>query len=346
MRKYIVARKNIVSVVLVLAMVITSIVCVTPKTVEAASAKLYISASSKTVDAGQSTTLKVGTKKKVLAYSKKVNGVWKDYYETEIVPTSKTVKWSTSNKKIATVSSKGKVTGKKAGTCTVTAKVGSKSYKCKVTVKRPVSKDLLEIKSVATAKNCWCGAAYRIKNNNDYTVEFAFDVKYYDENGEFINTCELDKRVVGSGETIYITANGPGEYEKAKPVIKNLKKSEYKSAIKDIEVSLNEAGDCVTVTNNSDFTVTRLRIECWRINENKQIDMVILLCDDNFSENGLKPGKSYTCKVNLPDSNWERVFGDWIQISPGLPGYIQPGKPDRMVIKEASDRVVNTITVN
>lgn len=336
MGKYIVARKNIVSVVLVLAMVITSIVCVAPKTVEAASAKRKINKTAVSVDIGKTYTLKILKWRKM------------EFYDDMIWATDNdvSVKWSTSNKKIATVSSKGKVTGKKAGTCTVTAKVGSKSYKCKVTVKRPVSKDLLVIKSVATAKNCWCGAAYRIKNNNDYTVEFAFDVKYYDENGEFINTCELDKRVVGSGETIYITANGPGEYEKAKPVIKNLKKSEYRSAIKDIEVSLNEAGDCVTVTNNSDFTVTRLRIECWRINENKQIDMVILLCDDNFSENGLKPGKSYTCKVNLPDSNWERVFGDWIQISPGLPGYIQPGKPDRMVIKEASDRVVDTITIN
>lgn len=336
MRKYIVARKTIVSLVLVLAMVIASIVCVAPKTVEAASAKRKINKTAVSVDIGKTYTLKILKWRKM------------EFYDDMIWATDNdvSVKWSTSNKKIATVSSKGKVTGKKAGTCTVTAKVGSKSYKCKVTVKRPVSKDLLEIKSVATAKNCWCGAAYRIKNTNDYTVEFAFDVKYYDENGEFITTCELDKRVVGSGETIYITANGPGEYEKAKPVIKNLKKSEYRSAIKDIEVSLNEAGDCVTVTNNSDFTVTRLRIECWRINENKQIDMVILLCDDNFSENGLKPGKSYTCKVNLPDSNWERVFGDWIQISPGLPGYIQPGKPDRMVIKEASDRVVNTITVN
>lgn len=143
-----------------------------------------------------------------------------------------------------------------------------------------------------------------------------------------------------------ITANGPGEYEKAKPVIKNLKKSEYKSAVKDIEVTLNEAGDCVTVTNNSNFTVTRLSIECWRINENKQIEMTILLRDVDFSENGLKPGKSYTCKVNQPGTNWETVFGDWIQIRPGLPGYIQPGKPDRMVIMEASDEVVNTITIN
>ena len=45
------------------------------------------------------------------------------------------VKWSSSNKKIATVSSKGKVKGKKTGKVTIIAKVGKKKYKCKVTVK-------------------------------------------------------------------------------------------------------------------------------------------------------------------------------------------------------------------
>ncbi|MBD9055729.1 MAG: leucine-rich repeat domain-containing protein [Eubacterium ventriosum] len=48
----------------------------------------------------------------------------------------KKVKWSTSNKKIATVTNKGKVKGKKAGKATITAKVGKKKYKCKVTVKK------------------------------------------------------------------------------------------------------------------------------------------------------------------------------------------------------------------
>ncbi len=48
----------------------------------------------------------------------------------------KKVKWTTSNKKIATVSKKGKVKGKKAGKVTITAKVGKKKYKCKVTVKK------------------------------------------------------------------------------------------------------------------------------------------------------------------------------------------------------------------
>ena len=51
---------------------------------------------------------------------------------------NKTIKWSTSKSKIATVNSKGKVTAKKKGTCYIiaTAKDGSKkSAKCKITVK-------------------------------------------------------------------------------------------------------------------------------------------------------------------------------------------------------------------
>lgn len=51
---------------------------------------------------------------------------------------NKTVKWSTSKSKIATVNSKGKVIAKKKGTCYIiaTAKDGSKkSAKCKITVK-------------------------------------------------------------------------------------------------------------------------------------------------------------------------------------------------------------------
>lgn len=46
----------------------------------------------------------------------------------------KKVKWSSSKKKVATVTKKGKVTGKSAGTATITAKIGKKKLKCKVTV--------------------------------------------------------------------------------------------------------------------------------------------------------------------------------------------------------------------
>ena len=49
--------------------------------------------------------------------------------------TKKKPKWSSSKKSVATVSSKGKVVAKKAGSATITAKIGKKKYKCKVTVK-------------------------------------------------------------------------------------------------------------------------------------------------------------------------------------------------------------------
>ena len=61
--------------------------------------------------------LEVGKKKKI-----KVKG------------TTEKVKWSTSDKKVATVSSKGKITAKGEGTCKITATVGSKTLTCKVTV--------------------------------------------------------------------------------------------------------------------------------------------------------------------------------------------------------------------
>ena len=48
---------------------------------------------------------------------------------------SQKVKWSSSNAKIAKVSQKGVVVGKKVGTAKITAKVGNKRYVCKVTVK-------------------------------------------------------------------------------------------------------------------------------------------------------------------------------------------------------------------
>ena len=54
----------------------------------------------------------------------------------KVTGTTKKVTWSTSKKSVATVSSKGKVTGKKAGTATIKAKVAGKTLSCKVTVKK------------------------------------------------------------------------------------------------------------------------------------------------------------------------------------------------------------------
>ena len=58
----------------------------------------------------------------------------------KVTGTNAKVKWKSSNKKVATVSSRGVVTGRKKGTATITAKVKGKKYKCRVTVIQRVTK--------------------------------------------------------------------------------------------------------------------------------------------------------------------------------------------------------------
>lgn len=118
--------RKLMSLLLILAFCFTFIPTVN---VEAAS-KVKINKTATTIYIGKTETLKISG-------------------------TSKTVKWSTSNKNIATVNSKGKVTAKKAGNATITAKVSGKSYKCKVTVKKPYlnkTKAILEKGKTFTVK--------------------------------------------------------------------------------------------------------------------------------------------------------------------------------------------------
>ena len=57
----------------------------------------------------------------------------------------KVIKWFSSKNSIASVSSKGKVKARKNGTATITAKVGKKRYKCKITVKSGLLVDKMQI---------------------------------------------------------------------------------------------------------------------------------------------------------------------------------------------------------
>ena len=69
-------------------------------------------------------------------------------FKAEVAPantTDKTVKWTSSNDKVAVVSQTGRVTGKSQGTATITAKTASgKTATCKITVKPAPSEITLE----------------------------------------------------------------------------------------------------------------------------------------------------------------------------------------------------------
>lgn len=55
----------------------------------------------------------------------------------KLTGTKKKAKWTTSKRSVATVTQKGKVSAKKKGTVTITAKIGKKKYNCKIYVEVP-----------------------------------------------------------------------------------------------------------------------------------------------------------------------------------------------------------------
>lgn len=63
--------------------------------------------------------------------------------------TKKKVKWSSSKKQVATVNKQGVVRARKKGTAVITAKVNGRSYRCRVTVKQPVTKIRLNRTSIS-----------------------------------------------------------------------------------------------------------------------------------------------------------------------------------------------------
>lgn len=103
-------EKKIKKLLVILSVIVMSFI-VLPNTGVSAASKAKLNKKSATIYVGKTVTLKVKNNKKK-------------------------VKWISSNKKIATVSKRGKVKGKKAGKVIITAKVGNKKYKCKVTVKK------------------------------------------------------------------------------------------------------------------------------------------------------------------------------------------------------------------
>lgn len=112
-------KKTMKSTVITMLAVLALLCAVLPMTLQAKSKDKGISKTKMTIYTNMSETLKIAN------------------------PTAK-VKWKSSNRKIASVlGTTGRkneiatiVSGNKIGTCTITAFVGKKSYKCRVAVKK------------------------------------------------------------------------------------------------------------------------------------------------------------------------------------------------------------------
>ena len=79
----------------------------------------------------------VSAASKTALHSKKKTLTKRQTLKLKVKGTKKKVKWSSSKKKVASVNEKGKVTAKRKGKAVITAKVGAKKYRCKITVVLP-----------------------------------------------------------------------------------------------------------------------------------------------------------------------------------------------------------------
>lgn len=90
-------------------------------------------------------------------------------------PKGKTIKWNSSKKAVAAVTSKGKVTAKKAGTAKITATVNKKSYSCTVTVKS-VSKNPSDAKALQSIIKAQNAKGAKLSTNLD-NKQYSWDKK-------------------------------------------------------------------------------------------------------------------------------------------------------------------------
>ncbi|KAB1438517.1 Ig-like domain-containing protein [Candidatus Galacturonibacter soehngenii] len=127
--------------------------------------------------------------------------------------TAKTV-WKSSNKKIATVSKSGIITAKKPGTVTISAVVGDKTTKCKVTVKKPfikLNKTSITLKKVGNQSRLKTKVSPNLKEST---------IKWKSSNQKVVKVTENGEIIALSKGTATITAYIGKVKAKCKVIVK------------------------------------------------------------------------------------------------------------------------------
>lgn len=129
---------------------------------------------------------------------KALNKTQATLYQKETVKLSvsgeKNIKWTSSNKKIASVNKKGVVTAKKAGKAKITAKAGTKKYVCTITVK----------KKPAVTKVEWISALLKKAGISTETItEYHFTDTKNNSAGKAIETAYNKGILPKSGKKFY-----------------------------------------------------------------------------------------------------------------------------------------------
>lgn len=158
-------------------------------------------------------------------------------YTLKVKNTTQKINWSSSNKNIATVDTKGNILAKKKGSVTITAKIGNTKYTCKIKVEDP------QISSTST----------NLFVNNTYTLKI-------NGTSQTVNWSSSNSSIVSVNSYGIITANSKG----TATIIAKVGKKQYSCQVsvvsceENISVSYYPTKTSVIAvfTNNNSFAVS------------------------------------------------------------------------------------------
>lgn len=209
------------------------------------------------------TTITVGEKE-----SLKISGV-----------SSSKAKWSTSNKKIVTVSKSGVIKGIKKGNATITAKYKGVKYTCKVkVVAKSSKKEAAKNIAAKVYKSGQSGTRFiKFTNHNSFAIHASVTIRYYDKKNKYLGSSTIDDLDLPTGYFDFIEVFCPKNYQKIKYKynIEYIDKGDdaYWGIYKQISFTKKDLGDCieVKVKNKSSYDLRLVNVTVLYYRKNKLV---------------------------------------------------------------------------
>ena len=190
----------------------------------------------------------------------------------KLLNNKKKVKWSVSNKNIRITKKnkkQAKIKGVSSGSAYLKAKVGGKTYKCKITVKKKkVEKSAQGISY--ELQNTGKGVVAILKNNNSYHVSLTAKIAYYSK-GKMVGTASDENYAFEKGRTCALFFHAPYdsnyrdvEYDNYKISISAEEGTNLICGSSKIKVTSNFGADNVSaeIKNNSSDDFSTIQIAC------------------------------------------------------------------------------------